>query len=142
MRFSQALVAYYAIASASALSLPRDVSAVALHAADDVSAFEARAASIFDSNPLEKRKGGGGRGGSSSSSSSSSSGSSSSGGGKFSFGPCQVVRDSGASSQHPERKLTSLQLQAAAVPAVVAAAAADAHHPRRMPAAAHRPDRA
>lgn len=139
MRFSQALVAYYAIASASALSLPRDVSAVALHAADDVSAFEARAASIFDSNPLEKRKGGGGRGGSSS----SSSGSSSSGGGKFSFGPCQVVRDSGASSQHPERKLTSLQLQAAAVPAVVAAAAAaDAHHPRRMPAAAHRPDRA
>lgn len=139
MRFSQALVAYYAIASASALSLPRDVSAVALHAADDVSAFEARAASIFDSNPLEKRKGGGGRGGSSS----SSSGSSSSGGGKFSLGPCQVVRDSGASSQHPERKLTSSQLQAAAVPAVaVAAAAADAHHPRRMPAAAHRPDRA
>ncbi|KAF4301669.1 putative conserved glycine-rich protein [Botryosphaeria dothidea] len=94
MRFSQALVAYYAIASASALSLPRDVSAVALHAADDVSAFEARAASIFDSNSLEKRKGGGGRGGSSS----SSSGSSSSGGGRSSSGSSSSSSSSGRTS--------------------------------------------
>ncbi|EKG18191.1 hypothetical protein MPH_04580 [Macrophomina phaseolina MS6] len=84
MRFLHTLVAVHAgVSVVSALTLPRDVSAVALRAVDDVSNIEARAASLFASKSLEKRKGGGGRsGGSSSSGSSSSSG----GGGRSSSG--------------------------------------------------------
>ncbi|KAK0653883.1 hypothetical protein DIS24_g5590 [Lasiodiplodia hormozganensis] len=71
MKFLEAIVAFYVGASAvSALSIPRDVTALAVRAADDISTIHA---SLFDSKALEKRKGGGGRGGGSSSSSSSSS---------------------------------------------------------------------
>lgn len=73
MKLLQLLVA--SVCAVSALSVPRDLSAVALRAADDgITNLEARAASLFDSKALEKRKGGGGRSGGSSSSSSSSSG--------------------------------------------------------------------
>ena len=66
MKFLEAIVAFYAGASAvSALSIPRDVTALAVRAADDISTIHA---SLFDSKALEKRKGGGGRGGGSSSS--------------------------------------------------------------------------
>ncbi|KAL1617370.1 putative conserved glycine-rich protein [Diplodia seriata] len=99
MRLLHTVVAFYAGASAvSALSIPRDVSALAVRATDDISTIGARAASLFDSKALEKRKGGGGRGGGSSSGSSSSGSGGRSGGSSSSSGSSSSGRTSSSSN--------------------------------------------